>query len=50
MGVICGGAIVVGHTRTTRLTVVDPRRTKMLQINNEKVQIASGFFHELRTY
>ena len=25
MGVICGGAIVVGHTRIARLTVVDPR-------------------------
>ena len=39
MGVICGGAIVVGHTRTTRLTVVDPRRRKLNKKNlalNEK--------------
>ena len=28
VGVICGGATVVGHTRTSRLTVVDPRKSK----------------------
>jgi len=28
VGVICGGATVVGHTRTSRLTVVDPSTKK----------------------
>ena len=36
VGVICGGATVVGHTRTSRLTVVDPRKAKTFH-NYDKI-------------